>query len=220
MEWTLTFIGTVLDFDARDSKAINYRLAQATKVFYKWRHILQCRLVPVSVRAKLTTTTVFQALLWLSETWHPTVEEVKRLNSWGARIFARVAGIRPKVDDAEGDFWRRMHRFGHGLMTASGGNVDTFRRRRLHSFAGHIARATGSVANVALHTRSLAWWRAFQGRQLLKHPRRFYPWRWEEQLTSHYGEEASFFIDEAVGWMRKAQNRSTWKELESAFGES
>ena len=124
-----------------------------------------------------------------------------------------------KVDDAEGDFWRRMHRVGHGLMRASGGNVDTFRRRRLHSFAGHIARATDSAANVALHTRSLAWWRAFQGKQLLKHPQRFYAWRWEEQLTSHYGEEASFFIDEAVGWMRHAENRVTWKSLERAFVE-
>ena len=216
-ESSLTFVGTILDVGGNDEAAINYRLAQATKVFFKWQGVLQCSSASVSSRAALFLRTSMMALLWLAETWHPTQRQRQRLRSWGARMMARVVRVRRMADEGIGDFWRRLHRVGSAWLRRLDGAVNTLRRRRLHSFAGHLARASDDPAGRALRTRSLAWWRYFQGRRLLKHPARFGVWRWEAQLEEHYGQATSLFIDEDVGWMRLAQDRAQWRELQDAF---
>ena len=132
---------------------------------------------------------------------------------------SQVVGIR-KVDDEDlGDFWRRMYRAGHTLLAAYGGSFETRRRKRLHSFAGHLARHAG-LSNDALRTRSLSWWRHFQNAKLVLHPGRFAAWRWEAQLVDWYGETSQLFVDLLSGWMLAAQDRTMWKVGERAFAES
>ena len=153
----LTFIGTVLDFNGNDDLAMEHRTAQATKVFYKWQKVLQCPHVSLRARVHLLAATVFAAVPWLAETWHPTARQTSRLESWAARLAARVACMRPHAAEDPGDFWRRMHRDGHCLMLVDGGGVDFRRRCRLHSFAGHLARSNAGRLNEALRSRGLAW---------------------------------------------------------------
>ena len=71
-ESSLTFVGTILTFNGSDKCAIEYRLAQATKVYHKWKEILQCKSTSLTKRIDLAAKTVFAAALWLSETWYPT----------------------------------------------------------------------------------------------------------------------------------------------------
>ena len=71
-EPSLTFVGTILDLNGNDGLAIDYRIAAANKVYWKWKPILQCPTDSLSSRIDLLTKTVFSAALWLSETWHPT----------------------------------------------------------------------------------------------------------------------------------------------------
>ena len=52
---------------------------------------------------------------------------------------------------------------------------------------------------------------------MVKHPGRFKPWRWEQQLADKYGDAMSFFQDENVGWLLAAQHREAWRNLEDAF---
>ena len=128
--------------------------------------------------------------------------------------------MRPHAAEDPGDFWRRMHRDGHCLMFVDGGGVDFRRRCCLHSFAGHLARSNEGRLNEALRTRGLAWWRAMQVQGLFPHPARFKAWRWEEQLEEFYGKSRSIFIDENTGWMLLAQDRTSWKALETQFARS
>ena len=121
-------------------------------------------------------------------------------------------------DDDGVTHWRRMHRVGHSLLQAHGG-VDVQRLRRLHGFAGHLARAPDDIFHTALRTRSLSWWRAFQNKRLLKHPKRFSAWRWEQPLEDHYGPAASMFIDEDVGWRAVAMDRGEWKAQRNSFAQ-
>ena len=140
-EPSLTFVGTVLDVCGNDGKAIDHRIAQATKVFFKWRTILQCPTAPLMSRVALFSKTVLMALLWLSETWHPTKSQRFRLESWAARMVARVCRVRNGSDEDLGDFWKRMHRTGRSWLRCCCGEVNVSRPKRLHDFAGHISRA-------------------------------------------------------------------------------
>ena len=215
-EASLTFVGTILNFNGKDGLAIDNRIAQANKVFWKWKPVLTCRTASIACRIDLPVKTVFSAALWLSETWHPTKRQRQRLDSWAARVISLVVGVRKYDDEDLGDFWRRMYRTGHATLAAHGGSFDVRRRKKLHSFAGHLARQSG-LANEALRTRSLSWWRHFQRARLLSHPCRFAPWRWEKQLVDHYGETLQLFIDDFTGWMLQAQVRGEWKASEAVF---
>ena len=179
--------------------------------------MLQCRSAPVASRVKLCCATVFAALLWLSETWYPTKYQSSRIESWAARILARIVGVRRWDGEDINDFWRRLHRTGHNILKGNGGSIETRRKRQLHSFAGHLARSDGGLLYDALRTRSIQWWRECQARKVMLHPRRFKAWRWEEQLVTHFGVSRSFFIDENTGWLLKAQGRQVWQAVRHEF---
>ena len=125
-ESSLTFVGTILAFNGSDKCAIEYRLAQATKAFHKWKHILQCKDTSLTKRIDLAAKTVFAAALWLSETWYPTKRQRKRLDSWAARIASQIAGVRMNFDEPVGDYWRRMYlHFVVEAWNRRGGSVCT-----------------------------------------------------------------------------------------------
>ena len=145
-------------------------------------------------------------------------EREGELESWGARMIARVVVVKRAPDDDGVSHWRKMHRVGHTLLKTCGG-VNIHRRRRLHGFAGHIARVPEGTLYNALRTRSLSWWRAFQSRKLVKHPGRFSAWRWEQQFEDLYGVEASIFVDEDVGWRALASDRGTWRAQQALFAQ-
>ena len=148
-ESTLTFVGTILDLCGSDASAMEHRIVQGTKVFHKWKPMLTCRSATLAKRLDLIAKTVFAAALWLRECWHLTKRQQKRLNSWGARIVAQVAGIRRKTDEDMADFWRRLFRTGHELFCNHGGSMNVRRKRRLHGFAGHLARMSEGIVHDA-----------------------------------------------------------------------
>ena len=221
LQWEdrLTFVGTILDFNGNDGFAVDLRIAQATKVLFKWRNVLQNANASFHRRVELSTLTFMSALLWLSETWHPTQRQIEFMDSWAARMIARACCLKRRSEEEPTEYWRRLHRFGHDRLKLYLGGANVQRRRKLHGLAGHLARMTDGWPYIALRTRSLAWWRAFQRRDLCKHPKRFHVWRWEQQLVTFYGEAASMFVDDNVGWMEQAQNRASWKANASAFAE-
>ena len=216
-EPSLTFVGTIIDFNGNDRLAMEHRLAQGMKVFHKWKSVLQCHAAPVNARLQLLTKTVFMTVLWLSETWHLTKTQRQKLSSWGARLAGRTMCLRPGPTEERGDFWRRLYRTGHDQLAKMGGGLDARRRRKLHAFAGHAARKNDGLVSKSLRTRCLAWWRHFQQHGLIRHKKRFNAWRWEAQMADFYGEASSLFVDESVGWMAAAQDRHSWKSKEDAF---
>jgi len=217
----IKFVGTVISLGGNDGAALEDRLAQADKVFYRWASFLQFKCVSVLQRLKLLCATVFCSALWLAETWLLTRQQREHLNSWGARIAARTGLVQRKAWEDMGQYWRRLHRFGHKRLRQLGGGLDVRRATRLHSFAGHAARSCEKLMHTALRTRCISWWRYRQARYHSSHdglhPKRFKCWRWESQLTCYYGEVESEDTAVNVGWMLQAQSRDGWKHSLKAF---
>jgi hypothetical protein len=218
----LIFVGSVLDFSGNCRGAIDYRVAQAEKTYHRWKPLLLCPWLSLKRRVALAARAVLVSLLWLAETWTVSKVQDKFLNTWGARLMSRVARVRRNDGEDIGQFWRRLHRVGHGWMRSQGGAVSVRRRQQLHRFAGHLARVFDcSTVRAALRTRCLAWWRYRQHRYNSKwdglHPKRFHCWRWEAQLVEHYGEAETDDAQVDVGWMRRALLRDAWREGEQVF---
>ena len=216
------FVGGVLDFRGNSGSAIDHRIVQAEKTYHRWKPLLASRWVLQKRRAELAIRAVISSLMWLSETWTPTKAQQRRLDSWGARLMARVVGIRPSPRKDTGGYWRRLHRKGHAWMRTVGGGVNQRRRRCLHRYAGHLARMTSGMPRSALRIRSLAWWRFRKSRFVSKHcglhPKRFSALsRWEAQLTAAHGEAKTEDVEVNVGWLSTASDRVAWKGRESAF---
>ena len=110
-------------------------------MFYKWRPALQSPRASLKCRIRLCYATAFAALLWLAETWYPTKQQTKRVESWAARTLGKLYGVKMGVDGDVAEYWRRLHRVGHELLASAGGGIDVCRRRQLHAFAGHVVRA-------------------------------------------------------------------------------
>ena len=218
-ERTLTFVGGVIDLSGDETAAINHRIAQATGTYGKWRPVLHCKSVSPVRRAFIVFNVVFSSVLWLSECWHPTKAQMSKLNSWAARTVAKALGVKPQSEDEPGDHWKRLHRRGHDFCKRTGKSLGILRRRRVHRWAGHLARTDHHTLSASLKTRCLAWWRFFQHPHLPLHPRRFgAPSRWESQLEDFYGRaETDDAFNNDVGWMAYAKNRTTWKTMEKDF---
>ena len=94
--------------------------------------------------------------------WISMKRQQRRLESWSARLMARMARVTRQPGECMGQFWRRLHRQGQRFMGQCGAGVRERRRRLLHRFAGHIARTSSLTLVDALRTRCLAWWRYYQ----------------------------------------------------------
>jgi hypothetical protein len=221
IEWeaSLTFVGTVIDLGGGDGQAMDYRIAQATKVYGCWKPLLTCKWIPRLRRVALATKSVFLSALWMAETWNPTKAADSKFGSWGARILASIFGVRRQAEDTRGIFWRASHRLGHKLARRFGGGLQQRRREALHRWAGHLARTGQQPLSAALRTRCLAWWRFFQHPLFPLHGRRFgRPFRWEAQLVDFYGEAAGDSPEtNNYGWMELAQNREAWRHGAERF---
>ena len=189
IQWedALTFVGSVIDLTGNESAAVDYRIAQATKVWGAWRSVLTCKSVAPMRRAGLLYASVFNFALWLAECSNSTQATLRKLNSWGARKLAQAYGVRRNQAEDGFGFWRRIHRNGYDLYQRLGGSLVHLRSATLHRWAGHLARTPCDLLRTALRTRCLAWWRFVQHPRFPLHGRRFgRPHRWEAQLTFVY----------------------------------
>ena len=127
-ESSITFVGSVIDPSCSEALAIDYRTTQAMKAWGRWKPSLRCRAVSAMKRCWLVYRAVFASVLWLAECWVPTQSQCAKLCSWGARLIARTYGIKRRIDEGIGEFWRRLHRTGHNLCRQFGGSLDDKRR--------------------------------------------------------------------------------------------
>ena len=147
--------------------------------------------------------------------------------SWGARLLARMLGVRRGPEEDIGSFRMRTNRMGHQCMKQHNTSpVCTFRVQK-HKMAGHLARLDDShIVAKLLRCRDLSWWRQQQQKWDVNgniwcgvHPARFACWRWEQDFELSYGWSTRDEGENAnhVGWKATAQSRLEWKALEKSF---
>ena len=220
VEWesSLTYVGTVIDMTGNSGPALAYRMAAGSRKLEQWREILLAKWLPMRRRADLAQAVVWSAVLWCAQTWHTTAAQRAKLDSWGARVFARMQGCRRGAQEEIGAWWRGMHRQGHTLMRKFGTPLSSSCLRLAHTWAGHVARMdTDHWLASVVRCRSVQWWRWRQEKHACKwtgvHPRRFKASRWEDQMTGTAGDGCAEHPEANTGWWLAAQNRTAWKTL-------
>jgi hypothetical protein len=219
-ESNLTFVGTVIDLSGNSGPAILYRMAQADKSFAKWRGVLTNSLVTLKARLSLVPATIWSSLLWSASTWNATKAQRSQLASWSARLVAKIAKVKRHPDTDGATHWRLVHRTGHALILQHKLAIVPRALQRVYRWAGHIARLSPDApAACALRCRSMQWWRWRQHLLLSStqvpgargaHPKRFRIIRWEEQLTTTFGEGFAQDANANTGWLLRAQNKAAW----------
>ena len=139
----------------------------------------------------------------------------------GARIAARVGNLQRGTAEHIGQYWRRLHRLGHGWLRAMGGNLDFRHLRQLHPHAGLLVRTSTRFLCRALCDRFAAWWRFQQRRYHGKinglHSERLNVSRWGAQIVNWHGDSEIETCNETAGSMQTAQDREAWKRPEDTF---
>ena len=224
VEWesSLTYVGTVIDMTGSAGPAMTFRMVQAWRKLQKWKSILCAPWLPLRRRVDLTITAVWSSVLWCAQTWNPTQAQRAKLDSWSARVMARVLRLRKDLDEDIAGWWRRLHRAGHATLRRFSTSLSCDSRLLVHRWAGHIARMEPHIwpANL-VHCRSLQWWRWRQERHTCKwtgvHPARFKASRWEAQLAVRYGDGKAESPEENTGWLAMTQDRTAWQQLGASF---
>ena len=219
-EENLIFVGTVVDLRGTSGPAIHYRKVQANKAFGKWQSLLQCGWIPKQRRMKMLPKTVWAAFLWSSSTWTATKDHFRSIASWSARTAARVLRLRRAPWQQEDQWWRFLHKMGHRAIAKHEVDLVAQCKRRVHTWAGHVARQPpSSPAGSALRCRGMQWWRWRQAEHVVSgdkwsgpHPRRFKIRRWEEQLSEAFGEGFGADVRQNTGWLSMAHDREAWKQ--------
>lgn len=221
-EPNLTFVGIVLDLTGSSWAAIRHRMSQAICVLRRWSPLLYVSWLSGKKKVALLSASVFSSVLWGCAVWTPTKAMRTALDSWSARIVTSVLGLRRHPVEPVGDWWRRMHRFGHAALRKLGQPLSATSRTILHRWSGHLARfECDHFLSAAVRCRSVQWWRWRQSVHTCKHsgphPQRFKAWRWEDQLCRVHGDGFSEDTHANSGWLRLAQDRTGWREAEANF---
>ena len=108
----------------------------------------------------------------------------------------------------------------HTLAASHMINVVDLAMQRVQRWAGHVARLHHTApAALALRCRNIQWWRWRQDehkgtKQIAGargvHPRRYRICRWEEQVSSQFGEGYAEDTFLNTGWLAKAQSKQWW----------
>ena len=195
-------------------------MAQADKSFAKWRGVLTNSMVSPKARLNLLPAAIWSSLLWSASTWNTTKAQRAQLDSWSARLVAKVAKVRRHPDADGATHWRLVHRVGHALIRQHKLAVVPRALQKVNRWAGHLARLPHDTpAACALRCRGMQWWRWRQHLLLSStqvpgargaHPKRFRIIRWEEQLTATFGEGFAQDVNANTGWLLRAQDRAAW----------
>ena len=156
----------------------------------------------------------------------PLFEGVGALQfGWGARLHARMLGLKRGPEEDSGSFWMRIHRMGHQCMKKHNTSpVSTFRVQKSterpvtsHASTNHtlwqkcytVVTSAGGVNNNKTGRVNGNKWSGV-------HPARLACWRWEQGFEISYGKHTRGENDNAnsVGWKALAQLRPEWKAIE------
>ena len=223
LKWSehITFVGAKVQMCRHSGLTMAHRIQAATSVFEKWSSILCDATLPLEQRVKCFRSSVLSSVQWQSGSWTLTKAQAAHLQSWGARLHARMMNIRQSEFEDMGQYWRRLHRAGHKCMADFNSSPLIAHLVQKHRMAGHFARLNGDeVVSKVLSCRDLSWWRSQQELWQQRgdkwggvHSRRFNCWRWEQSLENDFGIVARppHLQPHEVGWKRVAQDREAWK---------
>ena len=202
-------LGTRFTLSGRTSKEISARLKAGWAKFHQLWPLLNPKRGLLRKRLRLFDTCVSKSVLWCCESWLPTEEEKRRLQSAQNDMLRRIVGIKRRPQEEWVPWIIRATHVARDAACKYGVQswVNTLLATKWR-WAGHIARMPSDRwCKKTVEWRDAEWCatrNVVGGR-----PRR--PWRtrwfrWEDDLREH-----------SMFWKDEAQHRDRWKQCTSSF---
>lgn len=145
----------------------------------------------ISIKKKLADSTILPTLLYGCQTWALTQDNKLRLRSFQRAIERSMMGLKLRDRIRSSKIRSKTKLIDAGKMAA----------KLKWKWAGHISRAMDNRWS----ERVLHWWPR-DGKRVRGRPIR----RWKDDIVQTAGNH----------WIRTAQNRMNWQEMEEAFIQS
>ena len=187
------YLGSLVSKDSGTQKDIRSRIGKARSAFLKLNEIWKSSIYSIRTKVRLYNSNVKSVLLYGSECWRTTVEDMSKLASFHNGCLRRICRIFWPNKVSNKDLYER---------TKSGCILDEIRRRRFR-WLGHVLRMQPDcIPKVALR------WTP-QGRRKRGRPKN----TWRRTMTKEL-ETVSLSWDTAT---RVAKDRGRWKDLVMAL---
>ena len=192
-----------------DVQDLRWKKAKGWGRYHAYKKILRHH---TSRRHKLylVETCVLQTVLWMSNTWRPTMQICRELRGFHLAVL-RAVFPKPPTKPPSGTHSNVHHSrwLLQVLAEEKRALADKMFLQRFHRWAGHIARSPHILLRQLLSYRDGEWW----------HTQHRNPWglrhagdkgnlyRWDQCLTDVHGFQ----------WKELAQQRAGWKKMEGSF---
>ena len=196
---TIVVLGTCINLQTADNgDALQHRISCAWKCFWANKTFLLEKAAPFKTRIQLLYKTAMVSLLWGSQCWHLTQRQKQHLDTVNLNMVIKIMGMKRKITVA-GDLeswvaWQqRIYKEARLLLQELKFDIASrIMFHKIRSWSYHLLRVNPekSMARAVFMFRPLQWWRIVQAEQrnhgnlrtMPRHPARWRPWRFEEQL--------------------------------------
>ena len=202
-------LGSYICFDGSFGTELDFRIAKAWGLFWKFREVLCAFTQNLVQRIRILNKTVQKTLFYGSGSWHLTKSQINQLSGVQFKMIRKMIKFICKP-------WESMEFF----MARTNGVIKTildnnnFERwsdtyiRLTYTWAGSIGRLVQRdpprILSQAAQWRNLDWLRHLESEYRGQcHPRKLKVWRWETRIARTCGED----------WIKTAADYDHWNSL-------
>ena len=188
-----TYLGSIISTDGGTDKDILARIGKARTAFAMLKNIWRSKQISLKTKLRLFNSNVKSVLLYGSETWRETKQNVNRLQSFINRCLRHILNIRWPETISNVQLWKKTDQcpINHEI------------KKRKWGWVGHtLRRPPSSIARQTLR------WNP-QGKRNRGRPRH----SWRRTIESEIQQQSLSWND----IQRTAQNRVRWRQMVEAL---
>lgn len=185
------YLGALITDKNENNMEIKARIAAGNRAYFSFLNLLKSKIVSRKTKLTIYRTVIRPVVLYGSETWTMTVKDERDLNIWERKVLRKVFG--PVNDNGE---WRIRSNLEIRALYNRPDLVAEVKKRRLR-WLGHLERMDPQRTAKKIYSR------VPEGTRSIGRPRK----RWLDDIEKDLKSMG------VIGWKRKAQDRSQWREI-------